>query len=235
VARNATIAAHTITTWLKSLCHGCAFANQYAETAFMVELSGPSAFEFEEYERAFDQGVASRVPVVVVLSDIASQAELVRVLNALRQGDRWSVQKAPRCEWPSQCPVMVTWRTTQGPDSILMGLGPFLSMPPTRRAPYVALAMWPGGFDNKHRPNPGPSGRVRTRVALSDTDVSKMADTAYNKNWSRSETITAGHLGKIDPLSMLKMTFCLDAEHLVALSLDQRSSSLPPSAPTKLP
>jgi hypothetical protein len=42
------------------------------------------------------------------------------------------------------------WKTKAGPICDDMGLAPFGTMPVTRRAPYVAIAVWGGPHLNEH-------------------------------------------------------------------------------------
>jgi len=44
--------------------------------------------------------------------------------------------------------VDVAWKTANGKYTSVMGFAPLGCMPVTRRAPYVALALWPGDHEN---------------------------------------------------------------------------------------
>lgn len=89
---------------------------------------------------------------------IDQERDVAYLLSALdRASDRWSVYPIDADADPVR--LQVTWRTKEGHESMVMGLAPFLTMPPTRRMPYVGLALWPGRKAEKTKDVAGVSFR----------------------------------------------------------------------------
>lgn len=79
---------------------------------------------------------------VAVFPDVRAEAQLIELLNLLKGAERWRCRRVA-----SSMPgllVGVEWKTDHGPWSQTMGFAPLLTMPVTRRAPYVGIAAWPG-------------------------------------------------------------------------------------------
>jgi hypothetical protein len=91
---------------------------------------------------------------------IATEVAFVEFLNALGTDSRWKVRRRPKASPTGGVLVGLEWTTGLGDISETMGFAPFASMPVPRRAPYVAIATWPGGRSNPFRGRGStPAGR----------------------------------------------------------------------------
>lgn len=96
---------------------------------------------------------------VAVFPKLGCEAEVVALLRTLAQGgERWSVSEHVS-DSNDGILVSVRWRTDHGDWSSTMGLAPLPAMPVTRRAPFVALAAWPGA-PGKRRGSKGSVGFI---------------------------------------------------------------------------
>jgi hypothetical protein len=90
-----------------------------------------------------------------------------------------------------------------------MGFGPFVTMPATRRAPYVCIATWPGGRANPHRKRP-----KNGIVDFLDCALPKaLSDAEYKAAWDESVTRTGELLREQgdDPSFYREVAFRLSA------------------------
>lgn len=104
-------------------------------------------------------GMAKNRACVLMFPSIREEENIVTLVRRLEASERW------RCAWKMQSQTRdlnLEWLTEEGKWSSCMGFAPLLTMPPTRRAPYVAIALWPGkardpdqsSVDFKHIPSP---------------------------------------------------------------------------------
>lgn len=103
------------------------------------------------------------------------------------------------------------WQTAHGPWSSVMGFAPLGSMPVTRRAPYVAIVLWPGGHENIHRTDrPAAVGIVQAPVVPDAQE--------YQRIWDRTKAKTSELLSEPPENAPLlrKVTFCLPRNGLGA-------------------
>lgn len=78
---------------------------------------------------------------LIAFPDLQREEDVLQLLKRLTEvSDRWRYEVRDG----DPAPVSVYWRTEHGDESDALGLGPFLTMPETRRTPYVCLALWPG-------------------------------------------------------------------------------------------
>ena len=102
-----------------------------------------------------DAGCEKRVGVVI-LPRLRTPEEVSALLVVVGRAPRWTCKPVA---WkkhgrPDDVLVGVSWRTAVEEEGLrlgssVIGFAPIGSMPVTRRAPYVALAVWPGGRDNE--------------------------------------------------------------------------------------
>lgn len=110
-----------------------------------------------QIDKLFDFAAIRLVPAIAIFPAIRTEADLVELLHRLATGDRWKLSRETvKGLVTEDVLVGIQWKTKTGLISQPMGLGPFPTMPVTRRAPYVCLATWPGGHDNPHRKKPDP-------------------------------------------------------------------------------
>ena len=168
--------------WLRRQMSGCFFAGQLAGTTMAIETYLPP-LDPTLLDSSFDKHGASERVVVGLLPSIRSDVELVEALNSLPSG-RWKiVRRHPDHE---QCVfVGVEWKTASGDLCHAMGFAPFITMPVPRRAPYVALGLWPGGRLNPFRGQkptpPSKDGVVDFLDAAHGLD-----DASYRKRWEQT-------------------------------------------------
>jgi hypothetical protein len=77
------------------------------------------------------------------------------------------------------------WTTKNGDTSEAMGFAPFLSMPVPRRAPYVAIATWPGGRANPFR-GQGSTPSARPGVVSFLDARHGMDEAEYEAYWAET-------------------------------------------------
>lgn len=153
--------------WLRAGLSGCEFAKLLPGKAnrVAIELHLDAGLPRTDWmNNTFDaHGEADRV-VIAVFPHIASETALVEFLNALSRDERWQVKRRTKTTTGGGIRIGLEWTTRTGEVSDTMGFAPFASMPVTRRAPYVAIATWPGGHANEFRGQaptpPGISGQV---------------------------------------------------------------------------
>lgn len=140
--------ARQIATWFQVMSSGCHFAGHFARedsrriafaTLFKIDDATPFAIT-----QHFEQAALRDHAGVVVLPTIQREAEIHSLLDLLTSSDRWHRQEL-NSNQPGRLAVALHWRTQGGLWSRSMGLAPLLTMPLTRRAPFVAIAAWPGG------------------------------------------------------------------------------------------
>jgi hypothetical protein len=168
--------------WLQSAMTGCAFATHLSGKRARFAIH---AFASEEPADWFDgalesHGDADRV-VALVFPWIADEEVLVRYLMSVQaQSSRWKLHKRKKKDDSSRFHLGITWRTKGGLECDLMGFAPFATMPVPRRAPYVALAAWPGG-----RKNPFNEPKHLDRVSFLDVSHG-LHKPDYDKRWTKT-------------------------------------------------
>lgn len=136
--------------WVKSRLTGCTFASTMLrqkegqrggitilEQSFnrdrLATSTISSSLELLAFGRSFG---------IIFFPDINSPFDLANMLALLGHHERWRVTVKSVDE--HEIALQVEWRTQEGHWSDCLGLAPMMGMPPTRRAPYVGLALWPG-------------------------------------------------------------------------------------------
>lgn len=143
---------------------GCFFAASIASKGGVVYEIHDAMPPVAELDRNLEIYAAQGRTVMIVFPFITTERGVLAALDELRSGsDKWKVTRRPAPAGVAR--VGVEWRTASGELADAMGFGPILTMPVPRRAPYVALGLWPGGpSDNALRstpPTPKPKpGRV---------------------------------------------------------------------------
>lgn len=200
---------------------GCGFAAQLAHSgraAFETHLATPDAGAVDQ---RLDEYARSERVAILIFPLVTDEQSLVSVLCALRDGSsRWKLRD--RGPTPNdRARVGVDWVTATGDLNETMGFAPLLSMPITRRAPYAAIAAWPGGRSNPLRGVP-PTPRAKPgRVSFLDAKYA-CADDAYPAVWARTMD-AVGDLMSVPPdraSHYYDVTFVLGNEHSRELTFD---------------
>jgi hypothetical protein len=152
---------------------------------------------------------ASDVPsgVVFTFPFLRTAADVALLVRALSEDQRWRFSEASTVIASGLTTIQVTWRTKFDQLSRVMGLAPLGSMPVTRRAPYVALFVWPGKHANPHRPEPQP------KPSVSVVDMPPGVQPAdYHDVFKKSQDSTKALLDQtMDGPLGTKMTFRLES------------------------
>lgn len=175
---------------------GCEFAKRLSGKADQVAIApylkaeAPSA---QWFESVFDPNADTERSIIVLFPLVSSEQALVDLINSLGR-DRWRVQRRAKPSPFGGVLIGMDWRTKAGDMSEAMGFAPFLSMPVPRRAPYAAIATWPGGRANPYR-GQGSTPPARPG-AVSFLDAKHgLGEAEYELRWSettdRVTTLTA--------------------------------------------
>lgn len=140
--------------WLRAGMTGCEFAKLLPGKAgrVAVELHVDADLPPTTWlNNAFDEHAKSDRTVIAVFPRISAESTFVEFLNVLGADARWAVRRRAKSSPSGGVLVGLEWTTASGDLSEIMGFAPFASMPVPRRAPYVAIATWPGGRSNPFR------------------------------------------------------------------------------------
>jgi len=181
--------------WLAANLTGCFFARALAgrgsKAIRYLTVEPKLDDEFPRFLSAsLDGAAADGVAVVFTLPGLSSESDVVELLEALRTDERWGV--TDKNEHDNLCRVRLGWRyphdeSGKPKQACVLGLAPLGTMPVTRRAPYVVLVVWPGGFANRFRP-----AAARTVASLSDMPADAWPnEAAYSKTEAETKELRA--------------------------------------------
>lgn len=183
--------------WLHAGMTGCSYASAFAAVRGRLTVTTygepPVTSRLDD---ALDFHGQEDEAFAFVLPYLRSEDELVGLLQQLSRAPRWHVR--PAGTLPSgDVLVGLDWTTANGDVSDTMGFAPMFSMPVPRRAPYVAIAAWPGGRANPFRGEP-PTPRARAgQVSFLDASHT-FTRHQYEKTWATTER-NVGTLMKSPP------------------------------------
>lgn len=149
----ASSAAKVVATWLRvPSFSGCRFVQQLVSTEQARADFAPLGPEVpSRLSRHLTTCASLGKVAIAAFPTIADEGGICELIEHLSTADGWKCAEVP---WPGErLMVAVRWRTGEGRWSKAMGIAPLLSMPPTRRAPYVALAVWPGEAVRSREPD----------------------------------------------------------------------------------
>ena len=171
--------------WLERLGTGCFFANILSSNALVhyeIVAGTPSAQLIEPLDAAIDQAAAANQVAVILLPELHSPGEIAEVLRVLQSGPRWRVQWIASEFWAQRrfAAIRVDWETSAKELSSVVGFSPLRCMPITRRAPYVAMAVWPAERPNQYSKVPAGDtlGIADAKHGLEPTD--------YDNRWKKT-------------------------------------------------
>lgn len=132
--------------WIR-LMTGCSFARDLAHPPDRCirysEFINVDDEVPDQLTAALEGCYADGLAFVALFSSIRGRDDLLQLLAILSKAERWRCRQ-DRSRNEEELLVSVEWRTPDGPRSSCLGLAPLFEMPVTRRAPFIALALWPG-------------------------------------------------------------------------------------------
>jgi hypothetical protein len=166
-----------------------------ADRPFASIWTPPSAVaSFSERERqgtprtrsthGFDRSASEEFFAVILFPRVRTPRGIVRLLQTLCTNDRWS---AKRVLWKKHSragvtPVGLEYRAASGERSSVMGLAPLGCMPITRRAPYIALAVYRGPKATAYkRTDDGELGFIDARALNAEDE--ELSEAAHQNRW----------------------------------------------------
>lgn len=141
--------------WLGSGFTGCGFAQSFANSSHILLSDVGTDAPPEQIDEIFETAASDAIPGVAIFPAIRTEEQLIKQLKILATGERWTLRRV-MVEGLTTDDLLIglEWRTSTEFVSLPMGFGPFVTMPSTRRAPYVCIATWPLGRANPHRKRP---------------------------------------------------------------------------------
>lgn len=141
-----------MSAWLKSpvLC-GCRFA---ALTASQKRILLSTTLEplndtmVAAINADFDRAAQRKQFALAIFPLVTSESELQSLVATLVRNPRWRAVEFSQDS--SHRMVELLWTNPEEVECNAVGFAPTLSMPVSRRAPFVALGVWPCGHDNEH-------------------------------------------------------------------------------------
>jgi hypothetical protein len=212
-------------TWLRAGMTGCEFAKLLPAKAgrVAIELHLDATLAPTDWlNSAFDEYAKSDRAVIAVFPLIVTELAFVEFLNALDADSRWALRRRSKLSPTGGVLVGLEWTTAAGDISDTMGFAPFASMPVPRRAPYVAIATWPGGRSNPFRGRtptpPGRAGEVSFLDAAHGFDQKQ-----YEDHWAKTVTRVATLMSvPPDDASLYRRSaFVLPAEYAMKLEFGE--------------
>jgi hypothetical protein len=112
--------------------------------AYYVRVGQPTQDDVPTIDRWIDGAAVARRSCVVLFPHVRSLAEIAALLGVLDASDRWACTHLPWRKHAREDAALVglSWSTSAGPCSSVMGFATIGTMPVTRRAPYAAVAAW---------------------------------------------------------------------------------------------
>lgn len=177
--------------WLRAGLTGCHFASSVASQArinYLDQLNELVPADVATINKHIDTAGAEEFFAVVLFPRVRTPREIVRLLETLCTDDRWSAKRVP---WKKHSrsgvtPVGIEYTASSGERSAsVMGLAPLGCMPITRRAPYVALAVYGGPKATSYkRTEEGELGLIDARAL--DAADQELTDVAHQKLWDQT-------------------------------------------------
>jgi hypothetical protein len=192
--------------WLNSpRLHGCRFASSIAKGGGRIWLGSffgsPTGVAVQKLSEHVQLAASAQQLAVAVFPDIVTAGQVRQFIELLAVSPGWTV--AP-VDIAGRFAVDIRWRSSAALESSVTGFAPLGTMPVTRRAPYVAVALWPCGHDNPRRKKP------HSFVGLGDM-AHEFTDETYDKlHRATKERVSRAKEVHNDPSLFTGMTFCLE-------------------------
>lgn len=200
--------------WVQRKMTACRFAARLMKDKKIAVVEG--GLDIERLNAALEELGQRGQTCMVFYPAVQREEHLVEVLHRLCRNKRW--QGTLRTDlFDDRLAIRIDWLTAEGKWSNCLGMAPLLTMPAPRRAPYAALALWPG-------PSRSPAGdqaaqaAQKTRTALGITDIpTPYADRAQHEEMLAATEADVAQVFGGATKPWRKITFCLDARHQVAV------------------
>jgi hypothetical protein len=199
--------------WFGRRASGCIFVSKLVnqERTLLAEMGqGLDKEDFNTIDQTVEVAALAGRAVVIFWPSACRASDAVELLRLLEQLPRWKVERVGWGGEQEACESFsVRWTTVSGVQTEVAGFAPFLEMPLTRRAPYLALALWGGTVEDA------------SDIGLVQTPGPWVGDPRSDKMWAQSVALTGRMLTKEDRGRLRRVAFRLPAGLL--------SSSLTPS------
>lgn len=194
--------AEHFSKWLARFS-GCHFAARYAtrEDEERLRISVVHHLpddQIDSLNRLLEGCAEIKQAGIFLFPGVGDQEQLVAIVQKLASSDRWELETS--LDEARGMLVRLLWRTADGHMSDTLGMAPLLTMPLTRRAPYCAIALWPGS----------PRKEGEDRVGFIDMPSGLPAD--KHRQMLQSSTDTVRNLLGEEPKEApwRNVTFCLE-------------------------
>jgi len=194
----------TFGAWLNSpLLHGCNFAAMFTKGArigYASFFDDPGEVLVRHLTGHIRVAAAEKRLALGIFPNIVTERQLRDLIETLRCSPGWTVASL---DVKGRFAVDIRWSSSDSHHSSVMGFAPLGTMPVTRRAPYVAMALWPCGYDNHRRTRP------HTFVGVGDM-AHDFADDHYDSMLKKTKERVSETRSVLGDQSLFTgMTFCL--------------------------
>lgn len=149
----------------------------------------------------FEFAAQSKLFALAIFPLISSERQLGELIQTLSGDAQWKAEEIGRDTEHRM--VELRWRNPEGLECNAVGFAPTLAMPATRRAPYVAVGVWPGGHDNQFLKKHGQT------IGLADTSH-KLDEQSYQNHLEKTEAKVGQLVGSsFTKAQMRRLTFRL--------------------------
>jgi len=194
---------------------GCGFASTFAGMGrinYADQLDEVTAEAVAGIDAFIDGSGTSDHFAVIHFPRLRTPRGIGRLLRTLGDAERWTASRVPWREHSRDGAALVglNFRTSHGELTSVMGFAPLGCMPVTRRAPFVALAVWGGAKRNEHKQS--PAGAIGFIDAPTFDAAGKQLDAeAHEKLWRGTRTRAEELLGDPpeDGWRLKDAAFCL--------------------------
>jgi hypothetical protein len=212
---DAEIAIELMVRWLRAGITGCEFARVFAKgpapgdvRLMVIRNALRQSSAADRVEETLLKAAADHAAVLFVFPDLRYDEEVADLAAALSRHPSWNLWEPAWPEGSMRDDVLVAleWTTPSKHVSNALGLGPMGAMPVTRRSPFVALVVWPGGHENPYR------NVQYKRVGVADMKHS-LSRATHDAYWDISQKNKLAHTSE-ETVSAARheVTFCLRAE-----------------------
>lgn len=201
-------------------CHFASSATGEGRVNYAHQLADLTEADVLQLDTFVDEAAEKANFAVILFPRVRTPRGVGRLLKTFATGDRWQIERVP---WRKHARdgaglVGLYFRTKEGLRSSVMGFAPIGCMPVTRRAPYVALAVWAGGKLNEHKRSPeGMVGFIDAPVL--DGEKAPLDGVAFGKVWDSTMGRVKELLGDPpeDDFKLKDVAFCLPEVNVLEL------------------